>query len=66
MRLQGDFIGSAEWRRKGALVSYVSFVMKFFAIHQIMEGVSVKTKSPSLNLFSSWYPQTQQIKSRFP
>jgi hypothetical protein len=27
---------------------------------------SAKTKSPSLNLFSLLYPQTQKIKSRFP
>jgi len=36
MRRRGDSIYTAELKRPGALASYVSFVIKFFAIHQNM------------------------------
>jgi len=36
MHLRGDSICTAELRRPAALASYVSFVIKFFAIHQNM------------------------------
>jgi len=36
MRLHGDSMYTAEWRRLAALASYVSFVIMFFAIHQNM------------------------------
>jgi hypothetical protein len=35
-RLHGDSIYTVELRRPAALASYVSFVIKFFAIHQNM------------------------------
>jgi len=36
MHLSGDSIYTAELKRLAALASYVSFVIKFFAIHQNM------------------------------
>jgi len=36
MRLHGDFVCNAELRRPAALESYLSSVIKFFAIHQGM------------------------------
>jgi len=36
MRHRGDSIYTAEVKRPAALASYVSFVIKFFAIHQNM------------------------------
>jgi len=36
MPLRGDFTCTVELRRPAALESYVSFVTKFFAIHQNM------------------------------
>jgi len=36
MRRRGDSIYTAELKRPAALASYVSFVIKFFAIHQNM------------------------------
>jgi hypothetical protein len=36
LRHRGDSIYTVELLRPAALASYVSFVIKFFAIHQIM------------------------------
>jgi len=37
MRLRGDSIDNVELGSPAALASYVSFAIKFFAIHQNME-----------------------------
>ena len=43
MPLRGDSIYTAELRRQAALASYVSFVIKFFAIHQNMGPLNGET-----------------------
>jgi hypothetical protein len=44
MRLRGDSIYTVELRSPAALASYVSFAIKFFAIHQNMGQAQWRNK----------------------